>query len=30
MDVKINAQEQLKWNQFDLYIFYTACMSIGG
>ena len=28
-DVKIDAQEQLKWNQFDQHIFYTVWMSIG-
>ena len=28
-DGKIDAQEQLKWNQYDQYIFYTVCMGIG-
>ena len=27
-DGKIDAQEQLKWNQYDQYIFYTVCMGI--
>ena len=27
-DVKIDAQEQSKWNQFEQYIFYTVWMSI--
>ena len=28
-DGKIDAEEQLKWNQHDQYIFYTVCMGIG-
>ena len=28
-DGKIDAEEQLKWNQHDQYIFYTVSMGIG-
>ena len=28
-DGKIDAQEQLKWNQYYLYIFDTTCMDTG-
>ena len=28
-DGKISAQEQLNWNQHDLYIVHKACMGIG-
>ena len=28
-DGKIDAQEQLKWNQYHQYIFYTVFMSVG-
>lgn len=28
-DGKIDPQEQLKWTQYDQYIFYTVCIGFG-